>query len=139
MHAIFVSIGIGLVTVLQAGLNRTVAAKWGLPAAIAINSFLLFLYSLAYWYFCQRAGELSGFRFQWWYLVPPLCGLIIITGIPWAIPQIGALRVFLYLVVGQMVGSLAWDFFIEQLEMDAYRLTGAGLSIAGLIVANWRG
>jgi len=74
---------------------------------------------------------------EWWYLLPGICGFALVMGIPWAIPRIGATRVFLFVVVGQMIASLVWDLIVEKKTPDIQRLVGAALAIGGLLVSSW--
>ena len=145
MNATLVSLVIGMLAVLQGGLNRQMAAKWGLATAILINCAILIFLAGALWFFFNRwfhpqwsLPRTQAFEWQWWYAVPALCGLSLILGIPWSIPQIGALRVFLCIVVGPMALSLIWDTYIEAIPLDPKRIVGAVFAIVGLVIASWR-
>jgi len=139
MQAILMSVAVGMAAVFQGGLNRMLAQKWGLPTAVFINATLLLAYSGGFFLYHYRSLDLTGFKFQWWFLIPAFFGFSLITGIPWCIAQIGALRVFLCVVVGQMILSMGWDYFYEEIGINAFRVSGALLAIVGLVVANWRG
>lgn len=147
MNAIFFSVILGAVAVLQGGLNRQLMSKWGLANAILINNAVVLLLSALFWIvllkFANVSNELSpkisGFKWQWWVLFPGICGFLFVAGLPITIAKIGALRVFLSVVVGQMIFSLIWDNLVEGLSSDPRRLIGAGLAIAGLVVASASG
>lgn len=123
-----------------------VMAKWGLSTAVLINALVFVLAAGLLFYVSRQyeeiftpgtAPKLEGFRFEWWYLLPGICGFALVMGIPWAIPRIGATRVFLFVVVGQMLASLVWDLLVEKKTPDFQRLVGAAMAIGGLIISSW--
>lgn len=115
---------LGGLTVLQAGLNRKIAHAWGLPAAVLVNSTVLFILAGILFFIglhsktelLQTNVDLS--RFNWWYLVPGIMGLCLVFGGPWSIHNWGAVHTFLLLVAGQLLFSLFWDFHIENIPFS---------------------
>jgi uncharacterized membrane protein YdcZ (DUF606 family) len=139
MKAILFSLILGVLAVLQGGLNRQFSGKFSLAHAFLVNSIVLLSIAVVFWFISQKSGSIAAeFKWQWWFLIPGICGAGLVLGIPWAIPQIGALQVFLCLVVSQMIASTIWDSVVENRQPDAFRICGAGLAIVGLIVANWK-
>jgi uncharacterized membrane protein YdcZ (DUF606 family) len=141
------SILIGMVGVLQAGLNRQITKDFGLLGATFFNTFIMLLmigilYGIGRAYPQYFSGALDirieQQNLKWWLILPALGGLIFVMGIPSLIPKFGAQSVFLGIVVGQMVCSLGWDLFVEQMPFDTKRAMGASLAILGLAVANWK-
>ena len=120
------------------------AKDWGLAPALLINNFIIFLMgigfvALVYFFpekfpeiFRIRAGAGRGFRF--WYLTPAVCGFLIVTLIPWAMEQMGAVKVFLALIAIQIVASMLWDYFIEAIPLNRFRLAGAALAVIGAYI-----
>lgn len=137
MKALLFSFALGMIAVFQGGLNRQFASKSGLHSAVLFNSVVLLVASATYFFLTSRNGE-TNFKFEWWYVLPGLCGAGLVFGIPWAIPQIGAVRVFLCVVAGQMVMSVLWDQIMEQRQFDLLTVLGILLTMCGLIVANWQ-
>ncbi len=141
------SLLIGAAAVLQGALNRKVAAVWGLPAAIALNALVLLPCALGL-LALARAGVLPGELLRpraeafvnprGWYLLPGLLGMFIVTALPLAIGRIGATQVFVTVVAGQMVASLAWDRGVEGIAPSALRLFGVGLVTVGAYLASIR-
>jgi bacterial/archaeal transporter family-2 protein len=139
-----VSILLGAIAVLQAGLNRHLARDWGLSLALVLNCFVLLIAAIVLWgataafpqyfptEFEPRWGNAS---WRWWLLIPGLCGIALVAGIPAAIPKLGATSVFMCLVVGQLAFSLIWDAKVEHIPIDARRLIGVALAAAGLFFA----
>jgi transporter family-2 protein len=131
---------LGVAAVLQGGLNRQISTHWGLAGATLFNTVVLLGASLVLlilvrfrpdWFppFFALKGGLAAI--SWWWLLPGLCGLALVGGIPWAISRVGAFPVFLGLLGGQMVTSLAWDAFVEGHPVTVIRILGAGLALLG--------
>jgi transporter family-2 protein len=131
---------LGVAAVLQGGLNRQISGHWGLAAAALFNTLVLLaaVGGLLVWSrlhpetlpaFFQLKGGLAQIR--WWWVLPGLCGFALVAGIPWAISRLGAFPVFLGILGGQLVMSLAWDAFVERRPVTLVRLAGAGLAILG--------
>jgi uncharacterized membrane protein YdcZ (DUF606 family) len=132
------SIALGFAAVIQAGLNRQISKDWGLSSAVLINSAIIMVIVTVYWLLTPHP------KFQWdqlklWYLVPALCGLCFVAGIPLLIPRLGAMPVFLCIVVGQLAFSLLWDTMIEGAPFEWRRLIGAGVALGGLLIATVKG
>lgn len=141
------AITIGMVGVLQAGLNRFIARDMGVLGATFLNTFLM-LILIGVLAFSAKSSptdfsEIFNFhpdweKLKWWVLVPPVSGLFFVMGIPALIPRIGAQNVFLGIVVGQMVSSLLWDIYVEKSAFSWQKTSGAALAVLGLIVASWK-
>jgi bacterial/archaeal transporter family-2 protein len=148
MHpALMVPFALGLLAVVQVGLNRRIAAAIGLMPATILNAGVLLAVAVVLFLYARglrpQAGEwTSGAgafgEFGWWWLVPGLCGLALVAGMPWAVKRIGALQLFVALVAAQMVFSLAWDHFVEHVAVTTPRVIGAALAIAGAFVTTIR-
>jgi transporter family-2 protein len=135
---------VGLVSVLQGGLNRRVMAHWGLTHAVLLNNLVLLGVSIA---LVMAARSFPG-RFPpefapralaggaWWYALPGLCGMVIVIGIPWAIAHLGAAQVFVAIVAAQLAGSLCWDVGIEGRALSVARIAGVVLALAGAWLAS---
>lgn len=140
--AFFVSFGLGTVAVLQAALNRRIAASFGLAPAIALNAVVV-LFAAGCFLFAANRGwinamgpETSLREIQWTWLIPGFFGFAIIAGLPWAIARIGALNVFVTVVAAQMTVSTAWDAVVEGVELSWTRIVGGLLAVAGAILAS---
>lgn len=138
MTAWIFAFGLGAVAVLQGGLNRVISEKLPLGATVILNALIFLTVALIYWFVAEKQAIQNGFKPEWWYVIPGVLGAIFVFGIPWAIPQIGALRVFLCIVAGQMVVSLIWDKVAENRSPDLQGILGALLAVAGVVVASWK-
>lgn len=147
MHpAIVVPFALGLLAVVQVGLNKRIAAVIGLMPATLLNAGILLAVAGVIWLYARglrpagewTVGNGSLGQFAWWWVVPGLCGLALVAGMPWAVKRVGALQVFVLLVATQMVFSLVWDHFVEDVAVTAPRVIGAALAIAGAFVSTIR-
>lgn len=138
---------VGAATVLQGGLNRMVSDKWGLAATVLFNNLVLAVISIGVWGIVRGAPTLFPTFFgdrgswgdlRWWWIVPALCGLVIVGGIPWAISRLGALTVLVGIVAAQMVVGLVWDAWVEGQPATVLRIVGAALAVGGVALASYK-
>ncbi|MCB0393664.1 MAG: DMT family transporter [Bdellovibrionales bacterium] len=147
MSAFYLSVVLGAVAVMQAGLNRQVSQHIGLSGAVLINTLVLLLIAFGFLWITSRFPENFPEHFPskgislkaWWFLIPGICGFLLVAGLPFAVSKIGALTAFLCLVTGQMVTSLLWDYFVESIEFNIWRVGGALLAVVGLTVSTIKG
>jgi transporter family-2 protein len=131
---------LGMVSVLQAGMNRRIGERTGLVYATLINNAVLLGASIALYFICRiwfRSATTSSpsiGSLPLWYLIPGTLGLVLVAGIPYVISQVGALRVFTPLIVFQVAGSLVWDMMLEGRELSLPRVTGAVVTCLGAIL-----
>lgn len=139
---------IGLATVVQAGLNQKVGESLDLNTAILINSIvvlgasvLVYAVGLLSPQFLPNALQVQGFdlskisQLGWKVLIPGLCGFTIVFGIPWALTKMPALKVFIVIIVAQIVFSILWDSMISHQEISLWRLSGALIALVGVVIA----
>jgi transporter family-2 protein len=144
--AVLVPMLVGVVSVLQAALNRRIASAWGLLPTTLLNA-VVFTSSAALCVLVLRTGKapvsdwmlpvsLRDLRPLW--LLPGVFGLAIVIGLPWALGRMGALSTFVAMIAAQMVTSVAWDYFVEGVGMSLPRMLGALLTIAGVALVALR-
>ncbi len=147
MIATAMTIFLGFAAVLQGGLNRQIAMKWGITSAILLNCVVIFALSSIFFvmvkFFPQlfptelRIKEFLG-PFSWWFVLPGFFGLCLVAGIPLLIAEIGALRLFVGLVTGQIVGGFLWDLSQEGFSVTPARIGGAILAVVGLYLTSMK-
>lgn len=70
--------------------------------------------------------------FRWWFIFPALMGFLIVSGMPFAISELGAVKVTVGLIAAQMVTSVVWDLYVDNIELNL--LKGIGIVFAFLSV-----
>lgn len=136
---------VGLITVLQSGLNKKISMSEGLPAAVALNALVIFIVALSF-YFVQKNGFVSMpdnlksvelFQIKkWWFIIPGICGFLLVMGYPFSISYMGAAKVFVIAIAGQCVGSLMWDALVEQNAPNPLKLVGVALTLLGAFLTS---
>lgn len=135
---------LGLLIVLQTGLNRRIGAAWGLPAATVLNAVVLLSGALVVlavsvyrpaWIAPAFGSHIDPKLARVWFVVPGLLGLTLLLFAPWAMARWGAVHTFVLIVSGQLVGSLLWDWKVEGLPVSKERLLGIALAWAGVFLA----
>ncbi len=143
---LLIPLAVGAMTVLQGTLNRQMSESMGLGSAIFLNSVVVVALVPAFyalvraqpsWLPAIFAGSPDLSRVAWWMIVPGIFGFCIIAGIPWAISRVGAARVFVGIVVAQLVVSLLWDALVAGQPVTLARGGGAALAVIGVILATW--
>ena len=134
---------LGIVVVLQAGLNKKIAANWGLTTAVLLNAIVfavlaIVLYSLNIWksdLFPENMKAVFNYKtFSWWYLIPGALGCILVFGGPWAVSRWGAVHTFILIISAQLLASLLWDIYIESVPVTTLRAVGIVLAWVGAII-----
>jgi transporter family-2 protein len=129
-------------------MNRRFAGEWGLWSATLVNMVVALLATVAVYAAVRWApGMLPGgssqvLRFQGftpWHLLPGLCGVLIVVGMPLAISRLGAVQSVLLLIAAQLVTSLVWDATVENRPATAARVVGSVVAFAGAAIAVWKG
>lgn len=145
IFAILITFCIGLATVLQGALNRIISGQHDLAIAVLLNSIIYVMGAVILFFLSRKyGGSLPNIlkphggweNISWWYLIPGLCGLVIVVGMPVVIMKIGVFRMFMIIIAIQLIGSLLWDKFIEQIQPTPLRIIGACLAFISVILTS---
>jgi uncharacterized membrane protein YdcZ (DUF606 family) len=71
-----------------------------------------------------------------WILLPGIFGFCLVVGLPLALAQLGAMRVFVVVVASQMAVSGVWDAWVEGIPPSPLRVLGAALALIGAVLVN---
>lgn len=136
---------IGAFSVLQNVLNRRIAPSLGLDWALVVNGLVVFACASLLFagvrfldpetlppIFRPVAGSRPLAAYD---VVPGALGFLIIAGMPWAIERLGATRVFVGVIAAQLVVSLLWDYYVEDIRVSLFRVAGGALALAGTALA----
>lgn len=136
-----VPLAVGAAGIIQGGLNKNMSQNMGLTMALFIGNCLVVLYSIFLYFLAAKSPEsvselfklkATSFGFKWWYVLPSICGFIIITGIPFGISKMGAVKVTVLIVAGQMLTSIFWDMMVEKIPMNPMKGLGVFFSILSI-------
>ncbi|MBM4059959.1 MAG: hypothetical protein FJ265_02535 [Planctomycetes bacterium] len=143
---LLVPVVLGVAAVLQATLNKEIAARAGWSGAAALNLLVAAALALAFAACCALRRAPSGIMrwpaegasMQWWWFVPGVAGFLIVLGLPWAVQRLGALSTFVLLVGAQMLASGLWDRFAAGIPFSWPRVLGAACTVAGITLLSWK-
>lgn len=145
ISSIFIPLLIGACGVLQNTLNKKMGDNLGIPLALVINNFVVLFLGLMVFAIAKMIPEASlpdlfrqkaGIEITWRYIVPGIFGFLIISLAPLSIEKIGATRLFIGIIVAQIVVSILWDFYAENIPISVSRIVGATAALAGAIIAS---
>lgn len=126
---------LGVVVVLQAGLNKKISALWGISGAVLLNAVVFFVIAaVAYFFVPNMKGSIELKSFNWWYLVPGTLGCILVFGGPMAIMRWGAVHTFILIISAQLLASLVWDSQVEGMPVSTMRIAGIALAWIGAVL-----
>lgn len=141
-------LGAGAAIVSQGGLNRHLARSLGLASTLALNSLILLVASGSLFVLSRLRPEWLPSLFRApaappslpaFFMLPGLCGFVILICVPTAISRIGALQTFVIVIASQLALSGIWDAWVEGRAFSVDRAIGAALAFAGAAWISWRG
>lgn len=130
---ILIPIVVGISGILQGGLIRNMSGTLGLAHSLLIGNVLVVVYSLIFYFgavkFPEFFPDFFAVRaplstFKWWYVLPSIFGFIIISGFPFGISKLGAVKVTVLIVVAQMITSITWDLMVDKVPMNIMKSLG---------------
>jgi len=142
----FFALILGILAVLQGGMNQKIALQWGYPGAVLLScTGLLFVALLFYilttampsFFSPSLQSRVSLQSYRWWFILPGIMGFFLVFGIPFAISKIGAYQVFVGLIAAQLIAGLFWDFWVESIPLHPLRIIGGLLSFFGAVLVGW--
>lgn len=131
--SILIPLFIGCMGILQGTMNRQVAVHIGVAQATLITNAVTVLICLGFYFLVKNNPALVPDFFQvkaplttykWWFIFPPLFGFCIIAGMPFAFAKLGAVKVTVLLIAAQMVTSVIWDLFVEDIGLNIMKVAG---------------
>lgn len=124
---------IGCFGILQGAMNRVISSYIGVTQASLITNVGSVMICIVFYFVVKNYTHLFPIlyhvkapitTYKWWFIFPPLFGFLIISGIPFAISQLGAVKVTVGLIAAQMITSVLWDLFIENIGLNSMKLIG---------------
>ncbi len=133
---------IGVLGIFQGALLKNMALEIGMAHATLIGATITFLLSIGLFFLVRSNPQiLPDFYvikqplnvFRWWYLIPGLITIFILLFFPKAMSELGAVKVTILVVAGQIIFSTFWDFFMENISFTLFKLLGILFAILSLV------
>lgn len=129
---------LGSLLVFQPALNRLILEEKGLSFAALLNGIILFLATTSLFLIISSSAyrwppllPLKSGAFHWWYILPGLCGFLLVFLVPLMIKHMGAFPVILTMLLGQVTTGFLWDVFAQGSSISMERVLGLLLAMAG--------
>lgn len=138
---------IGAATIFQGGFNRQLLKQWDLATILLVNFAVNMVCAAVLFAVSRRLPAYLPELFRprgaltsapWWILIPGLCGLLIVIGMPIAIMKLGAFRTIIIVVAVQLAVSIGWDLVVDQIVISPLRVIGALLACIGVVLGSLR-
>jgi bacterial/archaeal transporter family-2 protein len=134
----------GAMLPIQFGINAQLASWVGSSVRAALVSFVVGALSLALVALVAARGWPSAERLSdapWWVWIGGALGAFYVLGSIVAAPRLGAVTLFVMILAGQALASLAVDHFgwvgFEEHPVNAVRLAGVALLAAGVALVRF--
>lgn len=131
----------------QGLLNKKVGAEQGLAFAVFLNAIVFLIVSGILFFISKNFSESVPAFLKLptdsknifsienaWYLIPGLCGFVLVLGIPWSLQNLGSAKTFIILIVSQIILSLLAEKFYFQNEVSLLKMAGALVALVGAVM-----
>lgn len=127
---------VGAAIVVQNGTSAELMKNANLWLLLAASNLVAVAGALTIFAFKRDHGSLGEElgRLPLALIIPGVCGLIIIAGMPVAISKIGVSTTVMIVIGCQIVAGLAWDRFYAQTPISATQLVGAVIVAVGVLL-----
>lgn len=146
MDKIFIPLLVGTIVIFQGVTNKAIGNNIGLGKAVLINAFITLILATALQYFISNypgsfpkifvSKTPGSLDFKWWYIIPGICGLLIILGFPFAIYHLGAAKATILIIAAQVIVSTLWDIYVGKVPITTYKAIAAALALGSVLLAN---
>lgn len=129
---------LGSLAVFQPVLNRMVFLEKGMGFGIVLNSItglisIMFFLGIVWW--LEKIPndiqlKMDG-QFYWWFLLPGLMGLLVVSFVPIMIKNLGAFPTIAAMLFGQVLTSFLYDTYALGYSFDYSRILGILLTGTG--------
>lgn len=127
---LLVAVIAGIAVAVQGELMGMLDRRLGTVTSVLVTYGLGALLAAAIW--VVRKGTFEKARELPWYAwTAGGFGLVIVGGIGYAAPRLGLSRTLVVTVAAQLIAALVIDYFAHGRAVDAWRVAGVALTIAG--------
>ena len=133
---------IGCAGILQGTINRHVSSQIGVAQATLISNATTALICLVFYYIVKSMPQVFPDFFlvkapittyKWWFILPPIFGFCIVSGMPLAFAKLGAVKVTVLLIAAQMATSVVWDIFVEDIQLNIMKVAGIFFALVSVV------
>jgi len=130
---LLIPIFLGVIGILQGTINKEVAGHIGVAQATLITNLVTVIMCTVFYFLVKHYQSSfppifhlkSQFTtYKWWFIFPPIFGFLIVAGMPFAFSKLGAVKVTVGLIAAQMLTSVVWDYWIEDITLNFYKILG---------------
>ncbi len=130
---IIIPLFLGCIGILQGAINRQVSMQIGLAQASLITNLATVVMCTVFYFIVKKNPlffpaffqvKADFITYKWWFIFPPIFGFLIVSGMPYAISEIGAVKVTVGLIAAQMITSVAWDYFVDNITLNPLKIGG---------------
>jgi transporter family-2 protein len=134
---------LGSMAVLQGAINRHIGDHIGLAQATMLSNLMIIIPSALLYYVARFHPQLlpemfhvkaSWHSFKWWYIIPMLFGIFLVSCIPYAISELGAVKVTVIMIGAQVITSCAWDALVENIPLTGLKLGGIVCALLSVVL-----
>jgi transporter family-2 protein len=128
----------GMAAALQGATNAGLARATGFGPAVVVNTVVVMIAAIGLWAVTGAKTTFFPAGVSWTLYLGGLCGFVIIAGLAFVFPKIGAAYAIALMVAGQCVAALVVDHFglmgMPRDPLTLQRLIGIALVAAGATV-----
>ncbi len=140
---LIIPIFLGTIGILQGTINKEVAEYVGVAHATLITNLVTVVMCTIFYFLVKNYENAFPSEFhiksefltyRWWFIFPAIFGFLIVAGMPFAISKLGAVKVTVGLIAAQMLTSVFWDYFIEDLSLNIYKVFGIIFALLSMVM-----
>lgn len=137
---------VGAVGVVQGAFNKNISGEIGIAQTAVVGSIVTLLSAVIFYVVVKASPDLMPeyFRikapfthYKWWFPIPAICGFIFIAALPVAFANLGAVKASIVMIAAQMIVSVAWDYFIDGVEVNLMKLGGILLAFGSVVMISF--
>jgi transporter family-2 protein len=124
---------LGVIGLLQGGLNKEIGHIIGVAQATLVGMVITLLIAIVFFYAVKFSPEFFApiyhikapiFTWRWYFIIPGILGFLIVSLLPWAFLELGAVKATILIVAAQMIFSVFWDISVEKLPINSSKIIG---------------
>lgn len=144
MIHIMISLLIGVMGVLQNTFNKKIAVKVGIATTALLNNISILFFGIIFYFLVRQTPQFfpelfrvksESMNLTWRLFIPGFLGFLIIIMAPYSIEKLGAARVFMIIILSQLITCILWDKYFENIPITSSKILGAMVAGVGAIIS----